>query len=324
MEIALIKSFTDKPWRSPETYQLIEDSLREKWPVKSIDTEKPETLNGDLARLRQEFGESIFVFNIAEYLDEENKEVFLPALLDEQNIPHLGSSAEAVAIGLDKAKTKNLLNENGIPTPPYFVANRGDSDINHLADSIGYPLFVKPIMEGGHIGINVDSIVYEPASLDKAINHIFDDHNQPALVEKYITEKDMREFSVGIIDGETRLFTPVEIDFESMDVDIAILSYEAADKDLERIMPVQDEKISAEIIDLAERTFVAVGARDYSRVDIRMNASGCYVLEINVMPGLGPHSFLPEAAQEIYALEYDQLIQKLAEVSMKRAKNGYR
>ena len=66
-------------------------------------------------------------------------------------------------------------------------------------------------------------------------------------------------------------------------------------------MPVQDGKIRDKIIDLAERTFVAVGARDYSRVDIRMNASGYYVLEINVMPGLGPHSFLPEAAKEIYA-----------------------
>jgi hypothetical protein len=42
------------------------------------------------------------------------------------------------------------------------------------------------------------------------------------------------------------------------------------------------------------------------------------------MPGLGPHGFLPEAAKDNYALEYDQLIQKLAEVSMQRQKNGRR
>jgi hypothetical protein len=40
------------------------------------------------------------------------------------------------------------------------------------------------------------------------------------------------------------------------------------------------------------------------------------------MPGLGPHSFLPEAAKAIHALEYNQLIQKLAEDSMKGKKNG--
>jgi hypothetical protein len=40
------------------------------------------------------------------------------------------------------------------------------------------------------------------------------------------------------------------------------------------------------------------------------------------MPGLGPLSFLPEAAKDIHALKYDQLIQKLAADSMQRQKNG--
>jgi D-alanine-D-alanine ligase-like ATP-grasp enzyme len=55
-----------------------------------------------------------------------------------------------------------------------------------------------------------------------------------------------------------------------------------------------------------------------------MNHNGCYVLEINNMPGLGPQSFLPQAAKEIHALEYGQLIQKLAADSMQRQKNGRR
>jgi D-alanine-D-alanine ligase-like ATP-grasp enzyme len=109
-----------------------------------------------------------------------------------------------------------------------------------------------------------------------------------------------------------------------MGVKIAILSYEAAEKDLERIKLVPDEIIRDEIINLTNRAFAAVGGCDYSRVDIRMNQTGCYVLEINIMPGLGLHSFLPEGAKAIYALEYNQLIQKLAEDSMKRKKNGRR
>ena len=322
MEIALIKSYTDKPWRSPETYQLIEDSLKEKWPVHSINTKSTGTLYRFLTRLKQDCGKSIFVFNIAEYLDEKNKTGFLPALLDEWNKPHLGSSTEAIAIGLDKARTKALLSEQQIPTPRYFVANRDDSGINYQADSIGYPLIVKPIREGGHIGIREDSIVYDDAGLDKIVNRIFDTHHQPALVEEFITGNGMREFSVGIIDSEIRLFTPIEIDFESMNVEKEILSFEAAQKDLERTKLVQDKTIRDEIIDLSRRTFSAVGASDYSRVDLRMNHTGCYVLEINIMPGLGPLSFLPEAAKDIHALEYDQLIQKLAADSMQRQKKG--
>ena len=324
MVIALIKSYTDKPWRSPETYQLIEDSLKEKWPVKSIHTKHPEILYRFFTRLKREWGKNIFVFNIAEYLDEENSTGFLPALLDDWRLNHFGSSANAITLGLDKARTKMMLTEQGIPTPRYFVANKNDSDFEEQAERIGYPLIVKPVREGGHIGIKEDSIVYDHASLNRIVRRIFDEHDQPALVEEYLNGKDMREFSVGLIESKTRLFTPIEIDFAAMNLKNPILSYEAAQNDLERTKLVQDKKIIAEIVNLSKMTFRTIGARDYSRVDLRMNNNGCYVLEINIMPGLGPQSFLPQAAKEIHALEYGQLIQKLAAVSMQRQKNGRR
>jgi D-alanine-D-alanine ligase len=318
MEIVLVRSYTDKPWRSPETFQLIEDCLKEKWRVRSIHTEDPEVLHHFLTQRREKSGEEIFVFNIAEYLIEEAKENFLPALLEEWNFMHLGSSAEAVRIGLDKARTKQLLEENQIPTPPYFVVNCEDLDLQDLTTTVSYPLIVKPIREGGHIGIGYDSIIHQPANLKQSVMHICDEYNQPALVEEYISEEGMREFSVGIIDGETRLFTPIEIDFDAMDVQFPILGYEAAQDDLERIKYVTDPIIQDEIIDLAEKTFLAVGASDYSRVDIRMNHTGYYVLEINVMPGLGQASFLPLAAKEIHKLEYNHFIQKLVENALRR------
>jgi len=318
MQIALIKSYTDKPWRSPDTYQLIEDSLREKWPVRSIHTLNPEDLHQSLVEWQCEGEEGLFVFNIAEYLDEEHKAVFLPALLDEWRLPHLGSSAEAVAAGLDKARTKKLLVENQIPTARYFVSGSEDDNPKDQAQKISYPLIVKPVQEGGHIGIGEDSIVYDGPGLERAVQRILSDYDQPALVEEFISGEGMREFSVGILDGEDRLFTPVEIDYAAMEVGVEILSYEAAQDDLERIKLVHDPKISDEIIALAERTFDAMGASDYSRVDIRSNKTGNYVLEINVMPGLGPHSFLPEAAEEIHGLAYPQLIQRLVEHSIEK------
>jgi D-alanine-D-alanine ligase len=321
MEVVLVKSYTDKPWRSPETYRLIEDSLRERWKVTSISTKSPEALGHFLSMRRSQETRDLFVFNLAEYLDEENRRGFLPALLEGWNVPHLGSRAKTVAIGLNKARTKVLLDKHRIPTPRYFVAHDGTGH-ERAAKRIGYPLIVKPIMEGGHIGIREDSVVYGPARLHETINRIFDEHNQPALVEEYITGDGLREFSVGVIDEEVQLFTPVEIDYDAMDVEEKILTYEAAQKDLERIKPVSDRETRDRIIDLSRRTFAAVGAHDYSRVDLRMNDRGCYVLEINIMPGLGPYSFLPEAARDIYGLEYNQLIQKLAENSMMRQESG--
>lgn len=322
MEIALIKSYSDKPWRSPETYQLIENSLREKWRVRSIHTKNPQALFGFISQLKHEGGKQVFVFNIAEYLDEVKKTGYLPDLFEDWKIKHLGSSAKAVALGLDKAKTKALLDKHHIPTPRYFLANRADSGNTIQAEKIGYPLIVKPSKEGGHIGIREDSIVYDNPHLNTIIQRVIDEHNQPALVEEYITGKGMREFSVGIIDGEIRIFTPIEIDFESMDGNSEILSYESAQADLERTKPLLDKNTRDQVIYLTSKTFDAIGAYDYSRVDLRMNQTGCYVIEINIMPGLGPHSFLPEAAKDIHALGYSQLIQKLTENSLKRQANG--
>jgi len=262
----------------------------------------------------------LFVFNIAEYLDEENKIGFLPSLLDEVDVPHLGSSAESVAIGLNKARTKAVLRENGIPTPRSFVVNDQVSNTSAEVNKIGFPFIVKPIEEGGHIGIREDSIVYDDVGLNRITNRVLEQHNQPALVEEFITGAGMREFSVGIIDGETRLFTPIEIDFKAMNVKNEILSFELAQQDFERTKRVLDQKIHDEIIHLAERTFDVVGANDYSRVDLRMNDTGCYVLEINIMPGLGPNSFLPQAAKDLYGLQYSQFVQKLVHVSTKRHK----
>ena len=319
MEVALIRSYTDKPWRSPETYQLIEESIREKWAVRSIHTLDPGKLHHFLQDFKQELDGDIFVFNIAEYLDEKNKVAFLPSLLDEWGMPHLGSTGKVAAIGLNKERTKRLLDLHKIPTPRYFVAEQGrEAALQSHAMNIAYPLFVKPLGEGGHIGISPQSIVYDEEGLVNAVNHNFEEYHQPALVEEYIRGESMREFSVGVIDGECRIMTPVEIDYQSMNMAVPILDHAAAENDLERIMPVQDEQAQDAVISLAERTFEAVGARDYSRVDIRMNASGYYVLEINIMPGLGPNSFLPEAAWSNHCLPYDQLIQRLVETALFR------
>ena len=320
MEIILIKSYTDKPWRSHDTYQRIEKSLKEKWSVHSINTKTPLTLFGFIRRLQWNLRNKVFVFNIAEYLDEENKIGFLPAFLDEMEIPYLGSSAESVEIGLNKATTKALLHKNSVPTPQYFLVKNQMSDTSADVKKIGFPLIVKPVSEGGHIGIGQEAVVFDDIGLNRITHRIFEKYKQPALVEQFITGPGMREFSVGIIDGETRLFTPIEIDYKSMNVRQNILSYELAQKDLERTKLVLDERLRNRIINLAERTFDIVGARDYSRVDLRMDDSGCYVLEINTMPGLGPNSFLPQAAKEIYGLEYNQLIHKMVKNSIQMQK----
>ncbi len=318
MHIALIKSYTDKPWRSPETYERIERELSARWKLSSIETKDPSELKLFLDGLGSK--EKLFVFNIAEYLDEKAKHSFLPGLLDGWGFNHLGSRAEVVKLGLDKAGTKRTLRQAGVPTPDDFLASPGDSEASILAQAelIGFPLMVKPSLEGGHLGIGDDSIVHDGPALSREVAKIQNEFKQPALVEKYIGGEGMREFSVGVIEAEKPFFTPVEIDYASMDVAVPILSHDTAVKDLEKVVTVKNEKLARELNALAWSCFKAVGASDYSRVDIRSDASSAYVLEINVMPGLGPHSFLPEASWSLHGLSYGELMATLVETALGR------
>lgn len=316
MQIVVIQSPANKPWRNRATYRTIESSLRARWQnVRTILASNETELE---ARLRAcGTTDRTFVFNIAEYLNEKAKRGFIPSLLDSWGYPHLGSSAVAVLTGLDKGKTKEILNRKGVPTPPFFVAAPGDVEIRERAARIGYPLIVKPLREGGHAGIGADAIVRTPELLERAILRVALSYRQPALVEEFIDGEDMHEFSVGVVGGMSRIHLPIEIDWARMNLKTRILSFEAAQKNLERTRRVENWATAEALNDLADRTFDALGAFDYARVDIRAKGEQMFVLEINIMPGLGQHSFLSLAALEL-GFSHEDLIGLIALESMKR------
>jgi hypothetical protein len=92
-----------------------------------------------------------FVFHIAEYPDETRKWGFPPSLPESWGCTHLGSPASSVLIGLDKEGTKEVLRRAAVPTPRSFVTEPGYPDAHDKAAAIGFPLFVKPLREGGHL-----------------------------------------------------------------------------------------------------------------------------------------------------------------------------
>lgn len=321
MDIILIKSFNNKPWRSPKTYRKIESALKAEFnKVDVIEAETREQLESDLKSYSGK--KNIFVFNIAEYIDDE-KNSFIPEILEKMDLHHLGSSSKTINNGLNKAKSKEIFRKSGILTPDFILVEKINQSCFKQAEKMGYPLFVKPNFGGGHIGIEDDSIVKNKKQLSNILEKYLYIFKEPMLVEKYISEENMREFSVGIIGNENKIILPIEIDYENMDVKTKILSGTAAKNDLEKVKLLTGEvELKKELSDMALQAFDTIKGRDYCRVDIRMNYSGLYLLEINIMPGLGPLSFLPFAAKEITGLDYKSLIVLLITESIKRSARG--
>jgi D-alanine-D-alanine ligase len=284
---------------STETVQALEDALLA-GGHQVILLEADETLPDTVRRAAPDI-----CFNIAEGLQGDARESQVPALLEMLGIPYTGSGVLSHALSLDKAATKRIWRDVGLPTAPFQVFRRGDERLDR---QLSFPLFVKPVHEGTGMGINGHSIVFNAAELRRQARWVIQTYRQPALVESYLPG---REFTVGLI-GNTlsprerrwndlydqrgfHLFPVLEID---ANVGAGQGLYNAASKshnpDEEGaplyLCPAEiPDALEAELKQMGVAAFEAIDALDLGRVDFRLASDGRpYLLEINTLPGLNP------------------------------------
>jgi D-alanine-D-alanine ligase len=265
------------------------------------------------------------IFNIAEgFQNTEDRESIFPAIFEFLGIPHVGSDALCLAIKLDKATAKKIWATKGIPTANFQIIEKME-DLDDL--KLRFPILVKPIHEGTSKGIFNDSLVEDETSLHRIVERVLRDYNQPAIIEEYI---DGREFTVTVIGNDPyEILPPVEISFEGLPPEAKpFCSYEVKtiwdDPNSTvcpaEITPEQEEKLKATAI-LAYR---AVNARDFGRVDMRMNKNDNdtpYVLEINPLAGMSysqevNHSMIK--ASKAAGYEYNEFIVRLLNSGLER------
>jgi D-alanine-D-alanine ligase len=76
----------------------------------------------------------------------------IQGLLEWLNLPYTGSGVLASALGMNKAKTKQLWQGCGLPTAPYRLLDQ-DTDFALVVQELGLPLIIKPVHEGSSIGM---------------------------------------------------------------------------------------------------------------------------------------------------------------------------
>lgn len=206
-------------------------------------------------------------------------------ILEEAGIPYTGSNPDASQIALDKIASKAIFQKRGIKTPRYMVFEK-NSFKREDAVFVGFPMVVKPQLEGSSIGL---SVVREEGSLNKAAEKAFA-CGDSIILEEYIKG---REITVGILDDEP--LPVIEIIPKNR-----IYDYEAKymDPETQYIVPAPIEKGSYEKAQrLGALSHTALGCKSFSRVDMIMDEDGeIFVLEVNTIPGMTERSLLPKAA----------------------------
>lgn len=219
-------------------------------------------------------------------------------ILGDLNMPYAGSGMESCRVAFDKVLTRNRLAACGIPVPAGEVLTAA------AARTLPLPLVVKPPREGSSVGCH---LVFEEAQWNDAFSDAAR-YSDDVLVEEYVPG---RELTVGIVGDQVLPVVEIKTASEWYDFDAKYVTGET-----QYIVPAElSADTTAELQAIALKTFHALNAKGFGRVDFRLSPEGRpYVLELNSIPGFTATSLLPKAAQAA-GIEFPELCGRIMELA---------
>ena len=218
--------------------------------------------------------------------------------LDLLQIPYTGSGVLASALAMDKVKSKQIWRQMGLATAP-FIKLTDDSDWEGIIVSFDR-VVVKPIYGGSSLGI---AIVDSAESLERAYEEACE-FKQGVMAEKYL---DGPEYSTGVLCDELLPTILLETDREFFD-----FTAKYVDEGTRIVCPAP---LSSERMEIAESlvksAYSALDCSGLARVDFMADAAGeFFLLEVNTVPGMTSHSFVPISAA-LVGIDFDELIVRI-------------
>ena len=174
----------------------------------------------------------------------------------------------------DKVQISRFLMSKGIHAPSH-------QSIDFVEDGKTY--FVKPCFGSDSKGVTEKSICKTKESVVKQIDFVNHTCNYKAVIEEFI---DGKEYTVACfyVGGKLHCF-PIEVDCgDTSGIQTQTGKAAFAECGL-RLKDGERKEIKA----IAERVFKEIGIKHHARVDFRRNRNGkLYVIDVNLIPGLGP------------------------------------
>ena len=251
----------------------------------------------------------------------------LQGALTLMRIPYTGSGVLASALAMDKWRSKLLWRAAGLPIPDYVALGPGagltreagrdsaltdnthtQAEFDAVVARLGLPLFVKPAREGSSIGVvKVKRAADLPAAYAQAARH-----DDLVLAEQALSGG---EFTVAVLGAGANLIV-----LPSIRIVPATEFYDFEAKyfrdDTRYLCPSGlSDAAEAEMRELAQAGYRALGCRGWARVDFLLDAAGRpYLLEANTSPGMTDHSLVPIAARAS-GLDFPELCISILEMA---------
>lgn len=222
-------------------------------------------------------------------------------MLEIMGIPYAGCGVLASALAMDKIATKGILAAAGLPTPRWWVVERGAR-----VPKLPRRVVVKPSAQGSAIGV---SVVKEKSGLAPALAAAFK-YDRRVLVEEYIAGT---EITVGVLGP--RPLPVIEIVPQNEFYDFESKYTPGCSQHL--IPPRLPKATIARTQRLALEVFAALNCRAVSRIDMIVDKKQRpWILEVNTIPGMTETSLLPDAARAA-GIDFPELVLQIIEYSLK-------
>ncbi len=226
-------------------------------------------------------------------------------VLETMKIPYTGSGLAASALTMDKLRTKLCWKGYGLPTPEWFDL-KSVADIVPCATALGFPVIVKPALEGSSLGM---SKAHNLEELKQAFL-LASEYQCDVYAEAWVKGD---EYTVAVLGGHAlpaiRLETPnVFYDYEAKYQSDQTHYYCPSGLSQE-----QEEALKA----IAVMASNVAGVEGWGRVDLFIDENArTQLIEVNTVPGMTDHSLVPMAARAC-GIEFDELVWKILETSFK-------
>ncbi len=244
----------------------------------------------------------------------------IAGFLQTVGIPYVSNNIYSSVICQDKVFTKQLLDQNELPTIKYVwffdnEYNKNKEELFKKIDRLDYPLIVKPATLGSSIGIQ---IVKRKEELDTIINEVLK-YDRKIVVEEQL--EDVLEYNVSVLKTNDKLYVSA---IEEIETNLEFRDY--IDKcnldnyrngNIVRTVPAQiSEKMNDEITDLAKRTINFLNNTGLSTIDFLYDKKKkkLYIDEINSIPTCFSHHLGEEANisyKELFTIMINDTIKKI-------------
>ena len=227
-------------------------------------------------------------------------------------LPYVGCGVLGSAVGMDKALTKRLALQAGLPILPYAVLEPGGSLA--AARRLRLPVFVKPSRMGSSVGVTK---VKRASELAAAVRAAFR-FDTVVLVEKGVPA---REIECAVLGSNARPRAARRVG--EIRPRAEFYSYEAKYLDpqgAELLIPAElSARQARQARSLACRAFTLLGCDGLARVDFLLDRSTgrLYFNEVNTLPGFTSISMYPKM-WEASGLPFPKLVDRLIALAIER------